>query len=343
MAVSGIANATRLAPLTADTLDPDVFDPLIPRVAQQALTKSPIRLPWQARVLPLGMFFQSAATVKGNGDGNPFARQSAFDPDSLSSAPVVFTAYDGSGSFRSSEVMSSSASTDHLSVGVGAGVDLVCLEASVSMHYDRDVMENRDSNKASVTTSYRTGSVSFTRPPELSADAFQVLYGQGVDGFKAVFGDYYVGGYRIGGDASVFFSTDASRRSETETKRVNISVESCFGDYHEEEATSSANTEHRQEVRMSAYSTIEQVLISDTVQMGTTKFQAAIERGKGIHKRAQGLHDCVAKVLNEVGVREGKLLTQRQCAQLCERAVVVELLLMPVECLRQVRYWTIAL
>lgn len=254
MEVSGIAHASRLAPLTTDTLDADAFDPLIPRVAQQAITRSPILLPWQPHVLPLGMFFRSAATANG---GNPFALRSAFAADSLGSAPVVFTAYDGSSSFRSCEVMSSSASTDHLSVGVGVGVDLVFLEASVSVHYDRDVMENRDSNKASVTTSYRAGSVAFARPPELSADAFRVLCGLGVDEFKARFGDYYVGDYRIGGDASVLFSTDASSRSEMETKRVNISVESWFGDYHEEESTSSVSTERHAEVRVSAYSTID--------------------------------------------------------------------------------------
>jgi hypothetical protein len=151
------------------------------------------------------MFSRSAATAMGNG-GNPFAPQSAFDADSLGLAPVVFTAYDGSGSFKSSEVMSSSASTDHLSVGVGVGVDLVFLEASVSVHYDGDVMGNRDSNKAS-----------HDEPP---------------------------------------------RR---------------FG---------------------------------------------------GVRASARALGGCV---------------TQQQCAQLCECAVVVELLPVPVECLRQVRYWAIAL
>ncbi|OTA01340.1 hypothetical protein A9Z42_0016560 [Trichoderma parareesei] len=53
MPVFGINQVSKLAPLTADTLDPDVFNPLIPSVAQQAITRSPIRLPWQARVLPL--------------------------------------------------------------------------------------------------------------------------------------------------------------------------------------------------------------------------------------------------------------------------------------------------
>ncbi|KAK1238467.1 hypothetical protein MKX07_006613 [Trichoderma sp. CBMAI-0711] len=332
--------AGKLAPLTADTLDPDVFDPLIPRVAQQAITRSPIRLPWQARVLPLGMFFRSAATTKGE---NPFAMQSAFDAESLISAPIEFAADDASGSFKSSEVMSSSASTDHLSIGAGVGVDLPFLQASVSVQFDKDVMENRDSNKASVTTSYRAGTVAFVRPPELSVDAFDVLRRKGINGFYATYGDFYVGGYRIGGDASVLFSTDASSRSETETKRVRIDVESWLGDYHEQSATTSSRTERSIVVRVSAYSTIEQALVSEAVQMGTPEFQAAVKKGRGIYQRASELDDAVTKALKDIGVRKGRLVTREQCAQLCSRAVVVELLLVPVECLRQVRYWTIAL
>ncbi|RHZ67384.1 uncharacterized protein CDV56_109626 [Aspergillus thermomutatus] len=339
---AGMTSASRLAPLTAHNLDADTFDPLIPRVAQQAITRSPIRLPWEARVLPLGMFFRSArANNNANGDGNPFAPQSAFDAESLSSTPVVFTAYDGGGRFRSSEAIGSSASTDHLSVGGGVGVDLGFLDASVSVQYDRDVLENRDSTKVSVTTSYRAGSVVFARPPELSADAFQILYGRGPDEFKAIFGDYYVGGYRIGGDASVLFSTDTSSRSETETKSVKISVESWFGDYHKEWSTSSTSTEHHAEVRVSAYSTLEQALVGETVMIGTARFQAAIEQAQGIHQRAQGLADSIAKELAQIGVKKGKLVTQQQCIQLCESGAVIELLLLPVESLRQVRYWTL--
>ncbi|KAM0511995.1 hypothetical protein ACHAPE_009351 [Trichoderma viride] len=170
-----IAKANKPALLTADTRDPDAFNPLIPRT----------------RVLPLGMFFRSAATANG---GNPLTMQSAFDKDSRYSVPIKFTAYDGSGSFRSSEVMSSSTSTDHLSVGAGVGVDLPFLPGTVFVHYDKDVMENRDSDKASVTTSYRAGMVAFVHLPELSVDAFGVLHRQGIDGFHAIYGDYYVGG-----------------------------------------------------------------------------------------------------------------------------------------------------
>ncbi|KAK4060212.1 uncharacterized protein Triagg1_10837 [Trichoderma aggressivum f. europaeum] len=211
------------------------FDPLIPRVAQQALTRS-------------------AATANGE---NPFSMQSAFNTYSLISAPIEFTANDGNCSFRSSEAMSSSASTDHLSVGAGVGFDTPCLEGSVSVHYDQDVMENRDSNKGSVTTSYRAGTVALMRPPELSPDAFDVF-------------------------------TDASSRSESERKRVNIDVETWLGDYHEETSTSSSSTEHSTVVHVSAHSTIEQALISQAVQMGTPEFRAATEKGRAISQRAGG-------------------------------------------------------
>ncbi|KAL7919281.1 hypothetical protein ACQKWADRAFT_315830 [Trichoderma austrokoningii] len=154
--------------------------------------------------------------------------QSAFDTDSLSSVPIEFTAYDDSGSFRSSEVMSSSASTDHPGIGAGVDVDLPVLQSSVSVHYDKDVIENRNSNKASVTMS---------------------------------------------------------------------------------------SQQHRL-----------RVLILETVQMGTPEFQTAINKGRGIFQRARGLDDSVAKTLKEIGVRKGRLATREQCAQLCGRAVVVELL-----------------
>lgn len=147
-------------------------------------------------------------------------------------------------------MMSSPASTDHFSVGASAGVDLSVLQSSVSVHYDKATMENRDSKKASVTTSCRAGTVAFVRPPELSADAFGVLHRQSIDAFHAIYGDYYIGGYRIGGDTLVLFSADASSRSESETKRVNIDVESWFGDYHEQSATTSSSMEHSTVVQL---------------------------------------------------------------------------------------------
>lgn len=133
------------------------------------------------------------------------------------------------------------------------------------MHYDKGVVEIRDSKKASVTTSCRAGKVAFVRPLELSEGAFGVLNRRGIDAFQAICGDYYVGGYRIEGDTSVLFSIDASSHSESETKKVNIDVEPWFGDCHEQSATTSSSTDHSTVVRISIYSTIEQALASEAV------------------------------------------------------------------------------
>ncbi|KAM0227453.1 hypothetical protein ACHAPO_011515 [Fusarium lateritium] len=282
------------AVLTADGFDPETFDPLVPRIVQQATRRSPILLPWQPRIMPLGMFFRSKIAETAH---NPFAPETAFSQDSLESTRIIFTANDGSCSFRSSEAFSSSSSMDHLSVSLGASVDMTCLEASVSMHYDKDVMENKDSNKASVNTSYRAGSIGYTRSPELSEKAFKILTTQGVEAFKSVYGDYYVGGYRIGGDAAVLFSTDQSSYSKTEKETVQIEVETWLSDYEESWSTSSTSSSSSADVRVSAFSTLEQLIVAKTVQMGTPEFQAAIQQGRAIHKRAQGLEDGVAEVL----------------------------------------------
>lgn len=89
-----------------------------------------------------------------------------------------------------------------------------------------------------------------------SSDAFGVLHGQGIDAFHAIYGDCYISGYRIGGDTSVLFSTNASSRSESETK-INIDTESWFGDYHERSSTTLSDTEDSTVVHISAYATIE--------------------------------------------------------------------------------------
>ncbi|OBS23325.1 hypothetical protein FPOA_03874 [Fusarium poae] len=338
MSLSKVASPPQVsAALTADGFDPETFDPLVPRIVKQATSRSPILLPWQPRIMPLGMFFRSSTA---NTAHNPFATETAFSQESLGSTRIIFTANDGSCSFRSSEAMSSSSSLDHLSVSLGASVDIICLEASVSMHYDKDVMKNKDSNKASVNTSFRAGSVGYERSPELSEAAFKILTRQGIEAFKSVYGDYYVGGYRVGGDAAVLFSTDQSSYSETEKKSLQIKVETWLGDYEESWSTTSINSSSTAVVRVSAFSTLEQQIIAKTVQMGTPEFRAAIQQGRAIHKRAHGLEDEVTKVLNEVGVRHGKIVTPRQCTQLCQRAVVIELQLVPIECLRQVRFWT---
>lgn len=99
-----------------------------------------------------------------------------------------------------------------------------------------------------------------------------------------------------------------------EAKRVSIDAESWFGDYKEQWSTSSTTTEPQAEVRVTAYSTIEQVLIAETAEMGTPKCQTAIERGRGIYRRAQGLEDSVVKVLKETGVRGRRLVTHQQRA-----------------------------
>lgn len=153
--------------------------------------------------------------------------------------------------------------------------------------------------------------------------------------------DYYAGGYRIGGDTLVLLSTDPSSRSGSETKRINIDVESHFGDCHEQPTTMSSSTKHSAVVCVSAYSTIEQALVLQAIQTGAPEFQAGNSRWQGIYQRARGLDDSIAKLLKEIGVRKGRLVAREQCAQLCECAVVIELLL--VESLRQGRYLTIAL
>lgn len=96
---------------------------------------------------------------------------STFNTKALYSAPIEFTAYHGSGSFKSFEVMSSPA--------------LICFSPKAALSH---VVQNIDSKKASVTTSYRIGTVIFMRFPELSENAFGVLHRHDYDASHVKYG-----------------------------------------------------------------------------------------------------------------------------------------------------------
>ncbi|PTD06152.1 hypothetical protein FCULG_00012295 [Fusarium culmorum] len=316
----------------------DEFDPLITSVARQASTGQVLRLPWHTRPIALGSFFNTKTASTSKLD--PFSRDSAFDTESLRRSYINFEPFDGDASYKSSESTSSSTSADHLSVGVGVGISCFVVSASVSCQYDRHVMENKDASKTSVMTTYRAGSVTFTRPPKLSEGALQTLkYNGGLTAFKERWGDYYVAGYRVGGDAGVMMSLGSSSRTVSESITICIKVEILFFSFEDSWSKSWSSAESDLRVTLSCFSTVEQAKIQEQRQMGDPKLYSFIQEARGIHNRAQSLVDTIQWKLDQLGVSQDKHVTTEQCVGLCQSGVVVELLLFPVESLRELQYW----
>ncbi|CAF3506599.1 unnamed protein product [Fusarium graminearum] len=309
----------------------DEFDPLITSVARQASTGQVLRLPWHTRPIALGSFFNVKTASKSKLD--PFSRESAFDVESLRKSHINFEPFDGDASYKSSESTSSSTSADHLSVGVGVGISCFVVSASVSWFLHQ-------ASKTSVMTTYRAGSVTFTRPPKLSEGALQTLkYNGGLTAFKERWGDYYVAGYRIGGDAGVMMSLGSSSKTVSESITICIKVEILFFSFEDSWSKSWSSAESDLRVTLSCFSTVEQAKIQEQRQMGDPKLYSFIQEARGIHNRAQGLVDTIQRKLDHLGISKDKHVTTEQCVGLCQSGVVVELLLFPVESLRELQYW----
>ncbi|KAH7236518.1 hypothetical protein BKA59DRAFT_406096 [Fusarium tricinctum] len=309
----------------------DEFDPLITSVARQASTGQILRLPWHTRPIPLGSFFNTKTASTSKVD--PFSRDSAFDAESLRRSRINFEPFDGDASYKSSESTSSASSADHLSVGVGVGISCFVVSASVSCLLYQ-------SSKTSVMTTYRAGSITFSYPPKLSEAALQTLkYNGGLSAFKAKWGDYYVAGYRIGGDAGVMMSLGSSSKTVSESVTVCIKVEVLFFSFEDSWSKSFSSAESDLRVTLSCFSTVEQAKIQEQRQLGDPKLFSFIEEARGIHNRAQGLVDTIQRKLDHLGVSRAQHVTAEQCVGLCQSGVVVELLLFPVENLRELQYW----
>lgn len=82
-------------------------------------------------------------------------------------------------------------------------------------------------------TSFQAGSIQFQRPPPLSTQAQQLLLPEngGFDAFVKRYGDFYVSGFSIGGEAAVLVSQAASRYQSKEKLKAQLEVQVlCFSD-----------------------------------------------------------------------------------------------------------------
>ncbi|TAQ87212.1 hypothetical protein B7494_g4481 [Chlorociboria aeruginascens] len=309
-------------------LDDSIFRATI---SNSAKSKLPLILPWHPKqTILIGTLFHSSNLT------DPWAKNSPFQthlPD------VVVQREDGTeASFRSQSTSSESSSHDHLSLGFGVSVGLPFLATvSVSGTYDKDVFENKDSNKSSIRTSVRAGTVTLTRQPKLTNEAIiTIKYHGGLPAFQQRYGDYYVAGYRLGGDTQMMLSGSNSSKRELEKFGVTVKAEVLFveasttytKDFEENGATS--------ELSLIGYDTLD--CDNWKCEKGSLALEMQTQAAKVIEK-SQSLDVRISGKLNELGIEDGAYLSNETCRKLTEAGLVVELILLPVGTLRQVIEW----
>ncbi|KAG7294216.1 hypothetical protein NEMBOFW57_004286 [Staphylotrichum longicolle] len=300
-----------------------------------------IALPWHRnKTIRLGTCLHSSRLHTDN----PWAdeMQSPFLLAHLYQVPAVLRREFGTtATYKSVETSLQCNTRDHLSVGFGVGVGLPFLASvSVKGHYDSDVMKNTDSNKTSIRASLRTGSVELARAPRLTDQAIAMIrYNGGIEALESRYGDYYVAGYRLGGDTALLLSSSAHATKERKVYGVTVTTEVLFfeASKHWEKAFdtfASGST-----LTLLGYDTLAGKNWNERAEGGGEGAARLFDSSKEIGLSTQCLGERLSDILDGMGLQDGAELDAQTCDELIRKGVVVELVLRPVRTLRQAIQW----
>ncbi|KLU89846.1 hypothetical protein MAPG_08815 [Magnaporthiopsis poae ATCC 64411] len=306
-------------------------------VQNLAQDKLPITLPWgHSRRVRLGTCLHSSRLDTENPweeKQGPFLAVNPHRPGNI----VLRRDLGPVASFQSTETSSGSNTNDHLSVGFGVGVGLPFVaHVSVKGDYDQDVMKNQDADKTSMRATLRMGTVELTRPPRLTNEAITAIKCGGIAAMEEQYGDYYVAAYQLGGDSGMLISSSSHREAQKEVYGVTVKTEALFWE-------ESVHTEMQFETFSSGcaltlygYDTLDRKTWEQRAQ-GAGQAAADLYRtSQDVAGRTQFLGARLDRVVKEMDLKDGDMLSLEQCDELTRRGVVVEVVLRPVRMLREV-------
>lgn len=278
---------------------------------------------------------------------------------------IIYLPIDGgtSGSFKSTKTEGSIVKENHETYGFVATVDLGWIKASAGLEYDKNLARNNDELKVSLRASYRCGSILIRQTPSLTPDAARILkYEDGIEQFERKYGDYYVSGYNLGADNSILVSTDSSLVTEKEKKTVSASADSFLFDVHWSKTWDSQSSIGSARLSSIGYDSLEGKFINESTTWG----DANVQHFKEVQKKTQEMISLAYALPSRVEAeakKQGLLIgleslrqnvrldridnadpfEQEISSEVYERLIrsnlAVEMVLMPIKTLRDVKYW----
>ncbi|KAK6339824.1 hypothetical protein TWF718_009214 [Orbilia javanica] len=297
---------------------------------------STLSLPWcpnfAGTVQPGDTFHSNRAR-----SGNPWSAISPFTAESLLYIPLEYRRTEGgSASYKFIETNSAVDTAEHLGVTFGISIGNPFLGASVTGGYDKDVIDNKHASKMSLRASYRSGGVYMAAKPSLNREAIWCLRRCGLSAFKETYGDYYVAGFRIGGDAGLMVSksTFSSRIIErlsarAEASALLIKVGKTWEKFFHHAAAGAAYS-------LSAFDTLTAVHVQAHVEMADLEGASAVIANAT--QQAINLPFRIEQGMESVGFSDttGTISQQKVYRVLADSNLIVELLLLPITTIREV-------
>ncbi|KAH8807211.1 hypothetical protein F5884DRAFT_788776 [Xylogone sp. PMI_703] len=321
----------------------DVFpdSPLATSLRYAISTGVPLAIPWMNAPMKIGTSFfappdkakESKARFGGEGE-------MAFDLQSLSSTPLLFTR-ESSGGETEETAAASSASQYQLHADISGQIGGKLLGASARGQYDKNAAENAGTIQSSSRVEYRCGQVSLSYLPRLSDEALRLLRTSRdpANQFRAKFGDYFVGAYILGGtNVNMIAGTEASVFS---SKKLNVDYEGHIGFIKASGNHYKSSQEHAEASmgNLTAYDSLD----GKHVALNISHYQQALEASAQNKKLGAQLQERAGARLRQLNlISSGAELPWAQCGELCSSGLVLELLMLPWSELREYVSATVA-
>lgn len=177
------------------------------------------------------------------------------------------------------------------------------------------------------------------RSPRLTTGAIKMLkYGGGYPSFCDRYGDYYLAGYRVGGETGILISASSFSSKQVEKFGIKVTLEVLFL-----EASKTWNQDFYEfnsgrSLKLLGYDTLEGTYHTDSISgSGVDLFRS---QALSLVSQSQSMLNRVEAALDGLEMFDATQLTNEQCDRLIEAGLVVELLLQPMHSLRDVKRWT---
>lgn len=163
-------------------------------------------------------------------------------------------------------------------------------------------------------------------------------YGGGYGAFCERYGDYYVTGYRLGGETGLLVSTSGYSFKQVETFGVTVTVEVLFVEVSTSYSKDFQSYASGKTLKLLGYDTVDGLNWNTYTTSGD--FMTFYNQKQDIVLKSGGILERVQKSLDKQQLHESHYLTNQQCDELIRSGLVIELMLLPMANLRDVARWT---
>ncbi|EUC40363.1 hypothetical protein COCMIDRAFT_109002 [Bipolaris oryzae ATCC 44560] len=278
----------------------------------------PLYLPWSKDYIAIGSGFNSASIASSS---SPWVSKC---PYIIDNAKCVMEISGTTSSYREGNSFSSVQHSEHLSASLGVTVGCKFLSANVTGSYDETVSDNLTGTRVSKNISFRAGHVRFKADPQLTPYARNVLC-KSENEFCSIFGDYYIAGYQIGADAGGCVTIEHKDQSEEKMLQIRATAKVLWIEMTISTTTSSKEVFSNHTVSFKSYDTLQQCIEKSE----GANLEEIHQMSKACMNRIGNLQAIVEKKLLELGLNTSGGVSVKECAQLCESGVVVQLILAP--------------